>query len=110
LFCFVLVSSMASLARRFKPLFDRVLISKAVPEKVSQGGILLPSTSTKATNEGTVVAVGDGARTMDGSVVPIAVQEGDQVLLPDFGGTKIELGGEDFFIFRDSELLGKLQD
>eukprot|EP00040_Diaphanoeca_grandis_P018089 m.95088 g.95088 ORF g.95088 m.95088 type:complete len:101 (-) comp26786_c0_seq1:203-505(-) len=98
---------MASLARRFKPLFDRVLISKAVPETVSQGGILLPTAATKTTNEGTVVAVGEGSRTMDGAVVPIAVSEGDKVLLPDYGGVKIELGGEDYFIFRDSDILGK---
>jgi co-chaperonin GroES (HSP10) len=31
------------------------------------------------------------------------------VLLPDFGGTKIVLEGEDFFLFRDSDILGKLE-
>jgi chaperonin GroES len=43
-------------------------------------------------NSGKVVAVGHGARAKDGSVIPVAVKEGDVVLLPEYGGTEVKLG------------------
>mmetsp|Transcript_8596 Transcript_8596/g.22194 ORF Transcript_8596/g.22194 Transcript_8596/m.22194 type:complete len:100 (-) Transcript_8596:83-382(-) len=98
-----------SVVRRFKPLFDRVLVSKAAAETTTAAGIILPEAATKAPNEATVVATGPGFRNADGETVPPVVKEGDKVLLPEFGGTKIELEGEEFFLFRDSDILGTLE-
>lgn len=41
------MSSLASAAKRLRPLLDRVLVEKVVPPTVSAGGILLPETTTK---------------------------------------------------------------
>jgi chaperonin GroES len=38
-----------------------------------------------------VLAVGPGRRTTTGDVVPVAVKEGDTVLLPEYGGTPVKL-------------------
>jgi len=100
---------MSAVARRLKPLFDRVLVSKAIAETKTAGGIILPEAAAKAPNEATVLAVGPGFRKEDGSYVATAVAVGDKVLLPEYGGTAITLDKEDFFIFRDSELLGTLE-
>jgi chaperonin GroES len=43
-------------------------------------------------NSGVVISVGPGGRTRDGHNVPPSVKEGDTVLLPEFGGTQINLG------------------
>lgn len=43
-------------------------------------------------NSGKVVAVGPGARDHAGNHIPVAVKEGDTVLLPEFGGTQVKLG------------------
>eukprot|EP00035_Acanthoeca_spectabilis_P019822 m.429832 g.429832 ORF g.429832 m.429832 type:complete len:101 (+) comp17073_c0_seq1:121-423(+) len=99
---------MSAAVRRFKPLFDRILVSKAAAETTTAAGIVLPSNSAKAPNEATVVAVGPGFRNNDGECVPNAVKEGDKVLLPEFGGTKIELDGDEFYLYRDSDILGTL--
>ena len=45
-------------------------------------------------NEGTVVSVGPGRRTNTGEVIPVDVKEGDTVMLPEYGGQPLELGGE----------------
>lgn len=45
-------------------------------------------------NEGQVVAVGPGRRTNAGEVIPVDVKEGDTVMLPEYGGQPLELGGE----------------
>ena len=38
----------------------------------------------------------------------MSVKEGDKVLLPEYGGEKIKLNDEEFFLFRETELLGVL--
>ncbi|GBN29164.1 hypothetical protein AVEN_41590-1, partial [Araneus ventricosus] len=42
-----------------------------------------------------------------GEHIPPSVKEGDKVLLPEFGGTKIEVNEKEMYIFRDSDILGK---
>lgn len=46
-------------------------------------------------HEGIVRSVGPGARTSEGNLVPVSVKEGDKVLLPEYGGTKIDVGEKD---------------
>jgi len=86
-----------SAAKRLLPLLDRVLIEKIVPPTKTMGGVLLPESATASKlNSGTVVAVGPGLRSKDGStVVPPSVKEGDTVLLPEYGGSNIKLGDKE---------------
>lgn len=45
----------------------------------------------------------------DGKPIPLDVQVGDRVLLPEYGGTKIQLDEDDSYtIFKESELLAKV--
>lgn len=99
---------MAALARRIKPLFDRVVVEKVIPEVKTKSGILLPDAVAPATNEAIVLSVGTGVRTADGKVLPLVVKEGDRVLLPDFGGTKVTLENKEFYIYREADFLGVL--
>eukprot|EP00891_Asterochloris_glomerata_P009637 jgi/Astpho2/9637/e_gw1.00146.177.1_t len=79
------------MARRFKPLLDRVLVSKPIVEK-SIGGVLLPESASTKAQEGMVVAVGPGRRSLQsGEVMPVSVKEGDKVLLPEYGGQVLKL-------------------
>lgn len=38
-----------------------------------------------------MVAVGPGRRNKDGEQIPCGVKEGDKVLLPEYGGSKVKL-------------------
>ena len=42
-------------------------------------------------NEGVVLAVGPGRRTKDGDLISPSVKEGDKVLLPEYGGSRVKL-------------------
>lgn len=42
-------------------------------------------------------------------MVPVACKVGDRVLLPPYGGNNVKLGEEEFILYRDSEILGKLE-
>ena len=74
----------------------------------SAGGILLVD-SGKKLNEGEVVAVGKGALSKDGSLLPMNVSVGDRVMLPEYGGHSVKIGEEELFLFRDEDILGKFQ-
>merc|ERR1712142_670939 len=101
---------MANSLRALIPLFDRVLVRRLVAETSTKGGILLPESSVSKLNEGTVVAVGAGARDERGNVISPSVAVGDAVLLPEYGGTKLQIDDQELFLFRESELLGKFAE
>jgi chaperonin GroES len=67
----------------------------------------LPGDATKDPNEGTVVAVGPGEKDVTGTLHATSLQEGDSVLLPEYGGTKVAIADEELFLFRESDILGK---
>ena len=90
-----------------KPLADRVLIKVEKEVTKTAGGIILPETvESRDTKIGTVVSVGEGIYTNDGVKIPMSVKVGDKVMMP-FAGTaqKVKLENEDYFLFREQELL-----
>ena len=60
-------------------------------------------------NEAIVIAVGPGLPNKEGVVQPLAVKEGEHVLLPSFGGNPVKLGQDEYLLFKDSEILAKLE-
>jgi len=78
--------------KNFVPLMDRVLIQKSEAVTKSKGGILIPEKAQSKVLEGLVVAVGPGARNSStGDHIPMSVAVGDKVMLPEYGGSKVEL-------------------
>jgi len=100
---------MAGIAKRFLPLFDRVLVERFAPELKTKGGIMLPEKSQGKVLEATVIAVGPGKTSDSGSLIPPSVKAGDRVLLPEYGGTKVTLEEKEYFLFRDSDIMGKFE-
>jgi co-chaperonin GroES (HSP10) len=49
-------------------------------------------------NSGKVVAVGPGERDKDGKLIPVALKEGDTVLLPEYGGLEVKLAPEKEYV------------
>lgn len=84
-----------------------MLIKRAVAQAQTAGGIFLPDADTKKQNEGEVIAVGPGARTPEGVVLPMNISVGDMVLLPEYGGATVKIEDEEFGLFREQEILGK---
>lgn len=104
---------MATAVRSIKslvPLLDRVLVQRIKAETKTAGGILLPESSVKELNEAKVLAVGPGALNKDGHRVPMGVAKGDRVLIPQYGGSPIKVGEDEYQLFRDSEILAKINE
>ncbi|KAF8494764.1 hsp10-like protein [Gautieria morchelliformis] len=93
------------------PLLDRVLVQRFKPETKTATGIFLPTSATSSPlPEATVIATGPGAPNKDGQIVPTTVKPGDRILLPGWGGNSIKVGEEEYHLFKDSEILAKIQE
>ena len=47
-------------------------------------------------NSGKVIAVGPGLRNREGEMIPMSVKEGDTVLLPEYGGSQVNLDDKEY--------------
>merc|ERR1712096_215600 len=95
--------------KSFVPMFNRVLVRRFAPELKTKGGIVIPEANAGKMLEATVVATGPGLKDKEGKDIPMNVAAGDKVLLPEYGGTKVNLENEEYFLFRDDDILGKFQ-
>lgn len=91
-----------------RPLDDRVVVIPIEAEQKTAGGIVLPDTAKERPQRGTVVAVGPGRLLDNGQRGELSVAVGDQVIYGKYGGTDIEINGEDVKILRESDILAKI--
>ena len=54
-----------------------------------------------------MLAVGPG-RYEDGKLVPLDVDVGDEVIFSKYGGTEVKVGGDEYLILRESDILAKV--
>jgi len=91
-----------------KPLDDRVLVKQSEAEERTAGGIVLPDAAKEKPQRGTVIAVGPGRLLDSGERSAISVEVGDEILFGKYGGTDIEVDGEEVKILRESDILAKV--
>ncbi|MBX3501064.1 MAG: co-chaperone GroES [Alphaproteobacteria bacterium] len=91
---------------KLKPLHDRVLIQPTDAETKTKGGIIIPDTAQEKPQQGKVVAAGKGARLEDGRLQPLDVKVGDVVMYGKWSGTEVKLGGVDYVILKESDIMG----
>jgi chaperonin GroES len=92
-----------------RPLYDKVVVERKQAEEKTAGGIVLPDTAKDKPKEGTVVAVGIGKRLESGRIKEPDVAKGDRVLFGAYAGTEVKVGGKEFLILGESEILAVLE-
>ena len=95
-------------ASSVKPLADRVLIKVSASEETTAGGILLPDTAKEKPQVGEITAVGPGKTDDKGNRLAVEVKVGDKVLYSKYAGTDIKLGGEEFVLLSEKDILAIL--
>ncbi len=91
-----------------KPLDDRVVVEPTEAEEKTSGGILLPDTAKQKPQQGKVVAVGPGKLSDAGVRTALAVKTGDTVIYGKYSGSDVEVGGIEYKILRETDILAKL--
>jgi chaperonin GroES len=93
-----------------RPLRDRVLVTRLEEQDQRVGGIIIPDTAKEKPQQGKVVAAGSGRVTDKGTVLPLDIKAGDTVLFGKYSGTEIKIGGQDYLILREDEVLGVVEN
>ena len=93
---------------KLRPLDDRVIVQPVEAEERTAGGIVLPDAAREKPQRGKVVAVGAGKLLDNGQRGQLSVAIGDEVIYGKYGGTDIELNGDEVKILRESDILAKV--
>src|SRR6266705_5171391 len=91
-----------------RPLYDRVVVKRIEKQETTLNGIIIPDSAKEKPQEGEVVAVGNGKRLENGTLVPLDVKAGDRILFGKYSGSDIKLDGDEYMIMREDEVLGVL--
>jgi chaperonin GroES len=93
---------------KFRPLHDRVVVTRIDAEEKTTGGIIIPDTAKEKPQEGSVVAIGPGGRDENGKSIPIDVKVGDRILFGKWSGTEVKIDGVEYLIMKESDIMGVL--
>ncbi|KKS15916.1 MAG: 10 kDa chaperonin [Parcubacteria group bacterium GW2011_GWB1_41_6] len=94
---------------KIKPLGDRVLVEPLSDEErqtKTKLGIVIPDTVEKEKSErGRVIAVGQGRMTDQAKIIPLSVKKGQIVLFSKYGPDEIKVGGKEYYIIKEDNIL-----
>ena len=93
------------MAKKFRPLHDRVVVRRIDASAKTKGGIIIPDTAKEKPQQGKVIAAGTGKLKDDGKRVPLDVKAGDRILFGKYSGQEIKLDGEEYLIMKEDEVL-----
>ncbi len=96
-----------------QPLADRILVKREdAAEEKSPSGIIIPDTAQKEKSKrGTVIAVGSGRVTDDGTVIPISVKVGAKVYFNSGWDNEVPVGEkeDEYFLVKESDILAVIK-
>ena len=95
---------------KIRPLHDRVVIKRTEEERTSPGGIVIPDTAAEKPIKGKVTAVGNGKILENGETRPLALKVGDNVLFGKYSGTEVKIGGEEYIVMREDDVMGIIEE
>ena len=95
---------------KLEALFDAVIVKPFSQEEQSYGNIIVPDMGKEKNEKATVVAVGPGKPTITGEFIPTILEEGDIVVLPTMGFTKLEHEGEEYYVGPENQILCKIKN
>ncbi|MGD0273621.1 MAG: co-chaperone GroES [Gaiellaceae bacterium] len=93
-----------------QPLGDRLIVEVLEEEQTTVSGIVLPDTAKEKPQRGRVIAAGPGGRNEAGERVPLDIAAKDTIIFSKYGGTEIKVGGVEYLILRESDVLAKVVD
>ena len=78
---------------QIRPLHDRVIVKRLEVERTTASGIVIPDNAGEKPDQGEVVAVGPGKRDEAGKLLPMDVK----------------VGGEEFLVMREEDIMGVVE-
>ncbi len=94
---------------KIQPMADRVVVEALEETEEMRGGLYIPDTAKEKPQQGTVIAVGPGRISDEGERLPMEVKAGDRVLYGKYAGTEVTVGGHEYLIIKEGDVLAILK-
>ena len=88
------------------PLGDKIIILPQEEGEQTYGNIIIPDAGQEKPEIGTVLAVGPGRISTDGTLIPNKLEEGQTVMVPKLGAQTVHFENETYVIASENDVLG----
>ena len=88
------------------PLGDRIIILPKEEGEQQYGSIIVPDMGKEKPEIGTVLAVGPGRLSTDGTLIPNRIEVGATVMVPKFGAQVVVVENETYVVASENDVLG----
>jgi chaperonin GroES len=95
---------------KLRPLADRVVVKPLSRDEVTKAGIILPETVEKERPEkGEVIAIGPGRRLDNGSLAPMGVKVGDQIVFKKYSPDEVKIDEVEYLVVSESDIMAVIE-
>ena len=95
---------------KLNPIHDRVVVKRIDADTQTAGGIIIPDAVAEKPDQGIVLAVGQGRRTEDGTLIPMTLKENDRVLFGKHAGQIVKIEGEEVLVLKEDEIFAVIEE
>ena len=88
------------------PLGDKIIILPQDEGEQMYGNIVVPDTGQEKPEMGTVLAVGPGRVSPNGTLIPNKLKTGQTVIVPKFGAQVVVIENETYIVASENDVLG----
>jgi len=88
------------------PLGDKIVILPQEEGEQTYGNIVVPDMGKEKPEMGTVLAVGPGRVSTDGTLIPNKIKVGQTIMVPKFGAQVAVIENETYVIASENDVLG----
>ena len=92
------------------PLGDKIVILPQEEGEQMYGNIIVPDTGQERPEMGTVLAVGPGRVSTDGTLIPNKLEIGVTVMVPKFGAQVVTVENETYIMASENDVLGIIKN
>ena len=94
---------------QIRPLHDRVIVKRLEVERTTASGIVIPDNAGEKPDQGEVFAFCPFILDEAGKLLPMDVKVGDRVLFGKYSGQTVKVGGEEFLVMREEDIMGVVE-
>ena len=92
------------------PLNDKIVILPIEEGEQKYGNIIVPDAGQEKPEMGTVLAVGPGRISTDGTLIPNRIEVGVTVMVPKFGAQVVTIENETYIMVSENDVLGIIKN
>ena len=93
-----------------RPIGNRVVAKRTEEKPTTKGGIILPDTAKQKQETAIVIAIGTGATTKEGKLIPIPVAVGDTILMDKYAAQEVTIDDEEYIIVKADDIIAIIEN